>query len=64
MQLEGTENRILRSREQYNAAVGDYNTTLNQVGGSVVNKVTGKPFKPRVYFQASAEAHEAPKVNF
>src|SRR5262245_10075055 len=52
VQLEGTENRILRAREQYNAAVGAYNTTLNQIGGSVVNKVTGKPFKPRIYFQA------------
>jgi LemA protein len=64
VQLEGTENRILRSREQYNAAVADYNATLAKVGGSVVNKVTGKPFKPRVFFSASAEAQAAPKVSF
>jgi len=64
VQLEGTENRILRSREQYNAAVQEYNATLNKIGGSVVNKVTGKPFKPRVYFQASTEAQAAPKVSF
>jgi LemA protein len=64
VQLEGTENRVLRSREQYNEAVADYNATLAKIGGSVVNKVTGKPFKPRVFFSASAEAQAAPKVSF
>ena len=63
-QLEGTENRILRAREQYNAAVRDYNAELAKVGGKAVNSVTGKPFKPRVYFSAGAAAHEAPKVSF
>ena len=62
--LEGTENRILRSREQYNAAVGAYNAELRKVRGVVVNKVTGKPFKERVFFQASAESQAAPKVSF
>ncbi|HVY49617.1 MAG TPA: LemA family protein [Minicystis sp.] len=64
VQLEGTENRILRAREQYNEAVRDYNAELNKVGGMVVNKVTGKPFKPRVYFKASAESEAAPQVKF
>lgn len=64
VQLEGTENRIARAREQYNAAVRDYNTELGKIGGSAVNKVTGKPFKPRVYFQASEESKAAPKVSF
>jgi LemA protein len=64
VELEGTENRILRAREEYNAAVRDYNTELAKIGGQVVNKVTGKPFKPRVYFSASAEAQAAPKVSF
>ncbi len=63
-QLEGTENRILRSRQQYNEAVKDYNSTLLQIGGNVVNKATGKPFKERVYFSASADAQAAPKVSF
>ena len=53
VELEGTENRILRSREEYNAAVRDYNAELAKIGGQVVNKVTGKPFKPRVYFAAA-----------
>jgi LemA protein len=64
VELEGTENRILRSREEYNAAVRDYNTELAKISGQVVNKVTGKPFKPRVYFSASSEAQAAPKVSF
>ncbi len=60
--LEGTENRIARSRQEYNEAVKTYNAELNKVGGKVVNKVTGKPFQPRVYWTASAAAHEAPRV--
>lgn len=64
VQLEGTENRLLRAREQYNAAVKDYNTELGKIRGQAINKATGKPFKPRVYFAASAEAQAVPKVSF
>jgi LemA protein len=64
VQLEGTENRILRAREEYNAAARDYNAELLRIGGQVVNKVTGQPFKPRVYFTASAGAQAAPTVSF
>ncbi len=65
VQLEGIENRILRSREEYNKAVMAYNTELNKISGQAINKVTGKPFKQRVYFSASAEAQgPAPKVSF
>jgi LemA protein len=64
VQLEGTENRILRSREEYNHAARDYNSELLKIGGQAVNKVTGQPFKPRVFFTASAESQVAPKVNF
>lgn len=63
-QLEGTENRILRARQQYNEAVKDYNSELGKIRGSVVNKATGTPFKPRVYFSASPESTSAPKVSF
>jgi LemA protein len=65
IELEGTENRIQRAREQYNAAVGDYNTELGKIKGQVVNKVTGRPFKPRAYYQADAAATgPAPTVSF
>jgi LemA protein len=62
--LEGTENRILRAREQYNEAVGLYNAELRKVKGSVINKATGQPFKPRVFFSAAPESTAAPKVSF
>ena len=64
VQLEGTENRILRAREEYNAAAREYNAELLKIGGQVVNKVTGKTFKPRVYYTAGPEVQVAPKVSF
>lgn len=64
VQLEGTENRLLRAREEYNAAVRDYNTELGKIRGQAVNKATGKPFAPRVFFTASSGAQAAPAVSF
>jgi LemA protein len=64
IQLEGTENRLLRAREEYNRAVKTYNAELGKIRGSLVNKVTGRPFQPRLFFTASAEAHAAPTVKF
>ncbi|MDB4939391.1 MAG: LemA family protein [Labilithrix sp.] len=63
-QLEGTENRILRARQQYNESVKDYNSELGKIRGAAVNKATGQPFKPRVYFAAAPESTAAPKVSF
>ncbi len=62
IQIEGTENRVLRAREEYNAAVADYNAELAHVRGIVVNRVTGRPFKARNYFVASPEAAAVPRV--
>jgi LemA protein len=62
--LEGTENRIARSRTDYNAAVKDYNSELGKIRGQAINKVTGKPFKKREYFNADVDAKAAPKVSF
>jgi LemA protein len=65
VQLEGTENRILRAREEYNKAVSAYNTELRQIRGTAINKVTGKPFKAREYFTVTSEdVKTAPKVSF
>jgi LemA protein len=63
VQLEGTENRIAHSREDYNAAVQQYNAELAKLGGKAVNQVTGKSFKPRAYFSADASAQTAPVVS-
>ena len=62
--LEGTENRIGRARSDYNAAVKDYNSELGKIRGQAINKVTGKPFKKREYFNADTAAQAAPKVSF
>ena len=64
VQLEGTENRILRAREEYNKAVAEYNTALGKVRGQAINKATGHPFKPREFFHMEASAAVAPKVSF
>lgn len=64
VQLEGTENRILRSREEYNAAARDYNAELGKIRGKVVNKVTGKPFLPRQYYQGAPGVETVPTVGF
>jgi LemA protein len=64
VELEGTENRIAQARDEYNAAVKNYNAEQRKVGGSVVNKVTGHPFAPRAFFNASTAAEGgAPKVD-
>jgi len=64
VQIEGTENRLLRAREQYNKAVADFNQELRHVSGKIINPVTGHEFKPRVYFSADADAKQAPKIDF
>jgi LemA protein len=64
IQIEGTENRLLRAREQYNKAVKAFNTELRHVSGKVINPVTGHEFKPRVYFAAEESAKAAPKIDF
>ena len=64
VELEGTENRILRAREEYNRVVGEYNTELGKIRGKVVARVTGGTFKVRPYFAASPGAQAAPKVEF
>jgi LemA protein len=64
VELEGTENRIGRARSDYNAAVKDYNSELGKIRGQAINKVTGKAFKKREYFNADVAASAAPKVSF
>jgi len=64
IQLEGTENRIQRARQEYNRSAQEYNSMLLRISGQVVNRVTGRPFRPRVYFQGTPESQVAPKVSF
>jgi LemA protein len=64
VQIEGTENRLLRAREVYNTAVQSFNTELRHVSGKVINPLTGHEFKPKQYFQADAQDKAAPTLDF
>jgi LemA protein len=63
VELEGTENRIGRAREQYNAAVQAYNTLIRtfptSIGASVIHGA-----EAMVPFEASQAAQTAPRVDF
>jgi LemA protein len=62
-QLEGTENRINASRRDYNEAVRAYNTRIRTVPDAIGAKVFYGA-KPKVPFEASTAAQQAPSVNF
>ncbi len=61
-QLEGTENRIKVSRNDFNTAVQAYNTQIATFPNSVYAGWFG--YKQKTYFQADEGAAQAPKVNF
>src|SRR5205085_8549965 len=61
-QLEGTENRISVERNNFNAAVQEYNTAIQRFPTNMLNKMFG--FKPRPFFAATTGAEKAPTVNF
>jgi LemA protein len=61
-QLEGTENRISVERNNFNAAVQEYNTALERFPTNMLNKMFG--FKPRPFFTAASGAEKAPEVKF
>jgi len=62
-QLEGTENRINASRRDYNSAVQEYNTTIRTFPTAIGAKVFYGA-KPKVPFEASTQAQQAPTVTF
>ena len=63
VQLEGSENRVGRSRERYNEAVQNYNTRIRTFPDVIGAKVFYGA-KPMVPYQADAAAQTAPKVDF
>ena len=62
-QLEGTENRINASRRDYNSAVQEYNTTVRTFPTAIGAKIFYGA-KPKVPFEATSGAQNAPSVNF
>src|SRR5881396_1789238 len=61
-QLEGTENRISVERNNFNAAVQEYNTAIQSFPTNMYNKLFG--FQPRPFFTAQPNADKAPEVKF
>ena len=62
-QLEGTENRIAVSRQDYNESVNKYNAYIRRFPQVLTAKVLGK--KPRAYFDLQTPgAGQAPTVDF
>jgi len=61
-QLEGTENRIKVSRNDFNDAVKDYNTTVKKFPMVLFAGIFG--FQEKGYFAADAGAEKAPTVNY
>lgn len=61
-QLEGTENRISVERNNFNAAVQDYNTMLKRFPTNMIGGMFG--FQERPFFKAAEGSEKAPTVNF
>jgi LemA protein len=61
-ELAGTENRLAVARQRYNEAVQQYNTSRRQFPGNLTAKMFS--FKDYPFFEAPADAKQAPKVNF
>ena len=59
-ELAGTENRIKVSRDDYSAAVTDYNTTRNQFPAVITAGLFG--FKEEQFFKADEGAATAPDI--
>jgi len=61
-QLEGTENRIKVSRNDFNSAVQEYNSVVRRFPNNLFAGMLG--FKVKEGFKADAGAENAPKVDF
>lgn len=61
-QLEGTENRIKVSRNDFNDAVANYNVKARSFPMNILAGITG--FKTKEGFKADAGSEKAPEVKF
>jgi LemA protein len=61
-QLEGTENRIKVSRNDFNTSVQEFNSYIRPFPRNIYASLWG--FSPKGYFQSDAGSENAPKVNF
>ena len=61
-QLEGTENRINKARDDFNMSVQDYNMKVRKFPSSIVASMSGFDVKSK--FEADETAQKAPKISF
>ena len=61
-QLEGTENRIAVSRQDFNKTVQEYNQSVRSFPTNIFAGMFG--FEKKAYFEAAAGSEVAPKVEF
>ena len=61
VQLEGTENRIKKSLDDFNKAVTDYNLKVRRFPGSIIASIFG--FDKKAKFEAEVGADKAPDID-
>lgn len=61
-ELAGSENRIATARNDYNEAAQEYNTSIRKFPANIVASMFG--FEKADYFEADADANDAPVVDF
>jgi LemA protein len=61
-QIEGTENRISVSRNDFNSGVGEYNLSVRTFPNNLMAGIFG--FAKKAFFEATVSAQGAPDVNF
>ncbi|MBQ8741504.1 MAG: LemA family protein [Clostridia bacterium] len=61
-ELAGSENRIATARNDYNETAQEYNTAIRKFPANIVAGLFG--FEKAEYFEADADAEDAPVVDF
>ncbi|MEO6166783.1 MAG: LemA family protein [Chitinophagales bacterium] len=61
-QIEGTENRINKSRDDFNLSVQDYNTYIKKFPTNLMAGMFG--FTEKGYFKSNAGSENAPDIKF
>jgi LemA protein len=61
-QIEGTENRINKARDDFNMSVQNYNTYIKRYPNNILANLFG--FTEKGYFKAAEGTEKAPEVKF
>jgi LemA protein len=63
-QLEGTENRISVERMRFNETAREFNSKRQSFPTNMLAGMFGERFETKAYFEAAADAAQAPEVEF